>query len=233
MTNTPPSILAIDDEPNNFDVIQILLGDRGYIFHYASSGQRALDRLLAVSSSSEQRFQPDLILLDVMMPDLDGIEVCRRIKAVPQLQSIPIIMVTALTDKANLEKIMSTGADDFIAKPIHRVEILARVASRLRTKQQYEKLHLAHQQLQLVAETRARTLEIVSNRVLAPVRELMNVRQLLAATELTPEQQNFTNIVRVNGEILLTVVADLLEVAKIDANDLDRVGTISAPILPS
>ena len=81
MTN-PPSILVIDDEPNNFDVIQALLSHENYVFHYASSGQRAIDRL--------DRFQPDAILLDVMMPDLDGIEVCRQIKTLPEWRSIPI-----------------------------------------------------------------------------------------------------------------------------------------------
>ena len=81
------SILIIDDEPNNFDVIEALLDSENYDLNYASSGYKALERL--------EIFQPDVILLDVMMPELNGIEVCKRIKANPLWKSIPIIMVTA------------------------------------------------------------------------------------------------------------------------------------------
>ncbi|AFY95274.1 response regulator [Chamaesiphon minutus] len=97
-----PSILTIDDEPNNFDVIQTLLGTQNYTFHYASSGQRALDRL--------DRVQPDLILLDVMMPGLNGIEVCHQVRNLPNWQAIPIVLMTAISDKAELAKCLSTGA---------------------------------------------------------------------------------------------------------------------------
>lgn len=209
---TPPSILVIDDEPNNFDVIQALLGDRGYIFHYASSGQRALERLALGDSNrlvggaarQEHRFQPDLILLDVMMPDLDGIEVCRRIKASPTLQSVPIIMVTALADKADLEKCMSTGADDFIAKPVHRIELLARVSSRLRVKQQYDSLQIANQKL----EAKGHLIAMIGDRIRNAINNVLGATQLLAATELTPEQDEYVRTARINGEILLTLASD-------------------------
>jgi CheY-like chemotaxis protein len=143
MTN-PPSILVIDDEPNNFDVIQALLSHENYIFHYASSGQRAIDRL--------DRFQPDAILLDVMMPDLDGIEVCRQIRNLPEWQSIPILMVTALTDKAQLEKCLLAGAEDFISKPVNRLELIARVTLILRLKKQFDLLKLAQEKLELATK---------------------------------------------------------------------------------
>jgi CheY-like chemotaxis protein len=142
--SNPPSILVIDDEPNNFDVIQALLSHENYIFHYASSGQRAIDRL--------DRFQPDAILLDVMMPDLDGIEVCRQIKTLPEWQSIPILMVTALTDKAQLEKCLLAGAEDFITKPVNRLELIARVTLILRLKQQSDLLKLAQEKLELATK---------------------------------------------------------------------------------
>lgn len=130
-----PSILIIDDEPDNFDVIETLLSHRDYILHYASSGQEALGSLDA--------FQPALILLDVMMPELDGIEVCRRIKAMPNWQAVPIIMVTALTTKADLANCLEAGADDFISKPVNATELRARVHSMLRIKRQYDDLQAA------------------------------------------------------------------------------------------
>jgi CheY-like chemotaxis protein len=102
------SVLIIDDEADNFDVIETILGDRDYQLHYAASGQDAIAYL--------DTFQPDLILLDVMMPVMDGIEVCERIKALPEWQAVPIIMVTALNSKEDLARCMNAGADDFISK---------------------------------------------------------------------------------------------------------------------
>ncbi|MEM9907258.1 MAG: hybrid sensor histidine kinase/response regulator [Cyanobacteria bacterium P01_D01_bin.44] len=127
-----PSILIIDDEPDNFDVIETILSPQDYQLHYAAGGRDAI--------SSLDTFQPDLILLDVMMPELDGIEVCRQIKAMPQWQTVPIIMVTALNDKSDLAQCLTTGADDFISKPVNAVELRARAHSMLRIKQQYDSI---------------------------------------------------------------------------------------------
>lgn len=140
-----PSVLVIDDEPNNFDVIETLLSDRNYMLHYVSNGEDAIAAL--------DTFQPKLILLDVMMPGLNGIEVCRQIKLLPQWQSVPIIMVTALTDRGDLARCLETGADDFISKPVNAVELRARVQSMLRIKRQYDDLQAAlEQQSALEAE---------------------------------------------------------------------------------
>lgn len=124
-----PSILVVDDEPDNFDVIEALLSGETYELYYAPSGQQALSQL--------NYYQPDVILLDVMMPGMDGMEVCRLLK---QINPVPIIMVTALTAKADLARCMAAGADDFISKPVSRVELKARVRSMLRIRQQYQAL---------------------------------------------------------------------------------------------
>lgn len=126
------SILVIDDEPDNFDVIETFLAHENYQLHYAANGQNAFQSLGV--------FNPDLILLDVMMPGLDGIECCRRLKAMERWQSVPIIVVTALTTKADLVQCISAGADDFISKPLNRMELTARVRSMLRIRQQYQQL---------------------------------------------------------------------------------------------
>jgi two-component system, sensor histidine kinase and response regulator len=207
MTN-PPSILVVDDEPNNFDVIQVLLNKEDYIFHYASSGQRALDRV--------ERFQPDVILLDVMMPDLDGIEVCRRIKALPRWQSVPIVMVTALTDKKELERCLSTGAEDFIAKPVNRLELLARVASMLRIKRQYDGLQIAQQKLDLAAQAQGELLAMITNEMTAPINRVLEVTQLLATTKLCPIQHEHVETARANSEKLLTAVNNILDFSRFD-----------------
>ncbi len=130
--NTQASILVVDDEPTNFDVIETLLASENYQLHYASSGQRVLDRL--------ERFDPDVILMDVMMPDLDGIEVCRQIRAKSKWEYVPILIVTALTSKADLSRAIAAGADDFISKPLSKLELKARIHSLLRIKRQHDLL---------------------------------------------------------------------------------------------
>jgi signal transduction histidine kinase/HPt (histidine-containing phosphotransfer) domain-containing protein/ketosteroid isomerase-like protein len=142
------SVLIIDDEADNFDVIETILGDRDYQLHYAASGQDAIAYL--------DTFQPDLILLDVMMPVMDGIEVCERIKALPEWQAVPIIIVTALNSKEDLARCMNAGADDFISKPLNSLEFRARVSSMLRIKEQHDRLErtnaLIHAQLEASLE---------------------------------------------------------------------------------
>lgn len=134
MSNQSVSILVVDDEPRNLDVIEVLLSRENYELNYVSSGQDALNSLGEI-------FNPDLILLDVMMPDMDGLEVCRRIKARSEWQAIPIIMITALTEKEDLARCLNAGADDFISKPLNGLELRARVQSMVRIKHQHDQLH--------------------------------------------------------------------------------------------
>lgn len=141
------SILIVDDEPANFDVIEGLLLNQDYELSYAPNGQDALESLGTF-------FHPDIILLDVMMPGIDGIEVCRQIKAMPEWQAVPIIMITALTSKEDLARCLAAGADDFISKPVNSLELRARVNSMVRIKQQYDKIQswskLQHSTIQLL-----------------------------------------------------------------------------------
>jgi diguanylate cyclase (GGDEF)-like protein len=146
MRDTFPSILIVDDEPDNFDVVQALLSDQDYQLHYASNGQEAIDSL--------KLFQPDVILLDVMMPGIDGIDVCQRIKTMPEWEAVPIIMVTALTNKTDLARCFAAGADDFISKPVNRLELTARVRSMLRIHQQYQQLSTFNTRLEATVQQR-------------------------------------------------------------------------------
>nr|WP_265264311.1 response regulator [Spirulina subsalsa] len=114
-------LLVVDDEPDNFDVIETLLSNQDYELYYSASGEDAISVLPIM--------QPDLILLDVMMPVMNGLEVCRRIKAMPEWATTPIIMVTALSSKESLAECLAAGADDFMGKPINALELRARVHS--------------------------------------------------------------------------------------------------------
>ena len=145
------SILVVDDEPDNFDVIETFLSEQGYQLHYAASGQAALSFVNA--------FEPDLILLDVMMAGMDGIQVCQRIKSIPKCEGIPIIVITALTGKKDLAKCLSAGADDFISKPVNRLELNSRIRSMLRIREQYKQLTNFNASLEVKIEKRTAQLQ--------------------------------------------------------------------------
>jgi len=118
-------ILIVDDTPDNLALLSDALDAAGYMVLVALDGHSALTRL--------QRRRPDLILLDAMMPGLDGFETCRRIKQQPDTADIPVLFMTALTDSEHVVQGFEAGAIDYVTKPIHCAEVLARVASHLRT----------------------------------------------------------------------------------------------------
>jgi signal transduction histidine kinase len=113
------TILIVDDNASARETLVAMLEDQEYKIELAEDGFHALQIL--------HQLQPDLILLDVMMPGMDGFEVCRRIRAAPQLAEVPIIMLTALDDRASLLQGIEAGADDFLIKPVDRYELTARV----------------------------------------------------------------------------------------------------------
>jgi adenylate cyclase len=116
-------ILVVDDAPENIQAISTILRDQGYQVLVATDGQRALDVLAKV--------RPDLLLLDVIMPGVDGYEVCRRIKASPQLAEIPIIFLTGKTETEDIVRGFEVGAVDYVGKPFNAHELLARVRTHL------------------------------------------------------------------------------------------------------
>ena len=119
----PSRILVIEDEPANIQTLSTLLKERGYQVNIATNGRQALEVL--------ERIRPDLILLDIMMPEMDGFETCRRIKASTAWREIPIIFLTAKTDTADIVRGFELGAVDYVAKPFNAHELLARVNTHL------------------------------------------------------------------------------------------------------
>src|SRR5512132_745294 len=125
------TILIVDDNASARETLMAMLEGEQYQLELAKDGFQTLQIL--------SRSKPDLILLDVMMPGMDGFEVCRRIRATPQLAEVPIIILTALDDRASLLTGIEAGADDFLSKPVDRYELQARVATILRLNR-YRKL---------------------------------------------------------------------------------------------
>lgn len=114
-----PLVLAVDDRPENLNLIAEILGPQGFEVATALNGPEALDFL--------RTEQPDLILLDVIMPGLDGLEVCRRIKEDPLTAAIPVIFLTAKTETDDLVRGFEAGAVDYVAKPFKPAELMARI----------------------------------------------------------------------------------------------------------
>jgi adenylate cyclase len=123
---TPPRLLIVDDEPINLDILQTRLSVHGYEILTATNGEEAL----AIATAQ----RPDLILLDIMMPKMDGIDVCRHLKADPSLPFMPIILVTAKADSKDVVAGLEAGADEYLTKPVDQAALVARVKSMLRIK---------------------------------------------------------------------------------------------------
>ncbi|MHC4076767.1 MAG: response regulator [Planctomycetota bacterium] len=127
-----PAILVVDDNQQNLELLQAYLEDIDCETIPADDGLEALD-IIANNP-------PDLVLLDVMMPKMSGFEVCRRLKNDPKTADIPIIMVTALNEFGDIERGINSGTDDFISKPVNKLELLTRVKTMLRLKHLTDKL---------------------------------------------------------------------------------------------
>ncbi|GLK91904.1 response regulator [Pseudomonas turukhanskensis] len=118
-------VLIVDDTPDNLALLSDALDRAGYMVLVALDGASALERM--------QRRRPDVVLLDAMMPGLDGFETCRRIKAQAELADIPVLFMTALCDSEHVVEGFAAGGIDYVTKPIRPDEVLARVAAHLRT----------------------------------------------------------------------------------------------------
>lgn len=126
-TRTGPSRLLIaDDNQQNCELLDAYLASEGYEILFARDGMETLEMV-------EQQ-QPDLILLDIMMPKLSGYEVCERLRQNEDTRTIPILMVTALNEQGDIEKAVNAGCDDFLTKPVNRLELKIRVRSLLRVR---------------------------------------------------------------------------------------------------
>ena len=166
-------ILIVDDTPNNLKVLSSVLADAGFEVAIATSGEGALQQLEHTPIS--------LILLDVMMPGIDGFETCRRIKANPKTQNIPVLFITALSEAIDKVQGFDMGAVDYITKPFQQGEVLARVRTHLKLNQLTRTLELKNTELQQLAEK-------LEQRVMERTQELLTQKQNLEQALLELQQ---------------------------------------------
>jgi len=161
--HTPPRILVVDDTPENLEIMTMRLQAQGYDIATAVDGEDALDKVKVLA--------PDLILLDIMMPKLDGIAVTRRLKADASLPFIPIVLLTAKADSKDVVVGLDAGADDYLTKPVDHGPMLARVRAMLRIKELHDEVQKKTQELASLNAT-------LEARVAEQVGELQRVSRL-------------------------------------------------------
>ncbi len=210
-----PHVLIVDDKQSAHDTLESLLLREDYRLSYAFSGPEALEAFSELT--------PDVMLLDVMMPGMDGFETCRRIKADPATRHVPVILVTALDTAEDLAQGFEAGADDFLHKPVNGIELRARVRSMLRIKKQYDEL-----------QSTIRLREELSGMLVHDIRKPLS--RILALSEVMtmrtpPGERPETEPAQIRSEVLElnALLQDMLTLTHIESHHL-RLNRTSQPV---
>jgi adenylate cyclase len=167
---TPPRILIVDDNPTNLEILRVRLTAQGYEIVMAADGLEAL--------AKARELDPDLVLLDVMMPKLDGISVLKELKQDAKLRFVPVIMVTAKADPRDVVQGLEAGGDDYLTKPFEQAALVARVRSLLRIKELHDTVHEQATQLKEQTEQLSNWNQQLEERVAAQLAEIDRIGRL-------------------------------------------------------
>jgi len=167
---SPPRILAVDDVPTNLEILKVRLESQGYEVVTAADGEEALLRA--------RELEPDLVLLDVMMPKLDGISVLKQLKLEAAQKFVPVILVTAKADTRDIVNGLEAGGDDYLTKPFEQAALLARVRSLLRTKDLHDTVQQQALKLKEQTEQLSSWNQTLEERVAAQLAEIDRIGRL-------------------------------------------------------
>lgn len=212
----PQSILIVDDNPDNLAVLEQLLNQAGYLIRAADSGKMAL--------ASLQRELVDLILLDIVMPNMDGYAVCQQLKNHPATQNIPVIFLSALNDPQDKIKAFERGGVDYIAKPFNDLEVLARVKTHLQlydlqrhleteVAQRTRDLRAANAGLEKALQAKKDFLSLMGHEFRTPLNGILGMAEFLKSSA-SAEQRGCIEIIENSGWRLLKLVKDILQATK-------------------
>jgi len=212
--NGREKILIVDDIPSNIRILGQLLRAR-YDILVATGGKNALS--IAASQNP-----PDLVLLDIMMPGMDGYEVCRRLKSDPRSENIPVIFITAKGEVEDETKGLETGAVDYIVKPFTPSIVMARVRTHLELKRQRDKLARMTRDLTELNHMKDNLLAVCSHDLRSPLNGILGFADLLLEKEYLEEEdrEGLTHI-KTSGNVLLGLINDILDLSKARAEQVD------------
>lgn len=210
------TILAVDDTPANLHLLAGILLSSGYEVHLAEDGESALKAARAVP--------PDLILLDIQLPDIDGFEVCRQLKADTQTRDAPVIFISAYTDTDNVLRGFDLGGVDYITKPFQVKEVLARVANHLmlvRQRKQIEALREQdRQRYEMLDQMKNKFIQMATHDLRNPLNIILGYAVLLESVEVSEKDAEFVqqaaHELQKSTEKMRTLVADMLDLARME-----------------
>lgn len=213
MKNLTNKILIVDDSNANLNYLKDLLQRNSYKVASANNGTTAIHKC------KSQAF--DLILLDFVMPDMNGIEVCLKIKNLGIQKETPIIFLTANQDEKILKQAFDAGAVDYIRKPFSNVELLARVQNHLNLVQNKKELAIAKEYAESATKAKGEFLANMSHEIRTPMNGIVSVIEFLKETELTQKQSDLIDIIKTSSDNLLNIINDILDFSKIEAGQIE------------
>ena len=209
------TVLFIDDDNASRRLVKKILEREDYIFEGVGSGEEALEYL--------EDNGPDLILCDIVMPEMDGIEFCARLHLSPRLEEIPLIMVTGLSTMDSLSRAYEAGADDYIIKPIRQVELLSRVEHHIEIYRREQAAKNRIENLFTQNESKTKFLGVASHDLRNPLVSIRGISQYLNNEKFGPlneDQKELVSTIVQASESMLTLVEDLLDVSMFESGQM-------------